>query len=163
MPLLGTGVEKAHEVALRYHGYLSELIAVDAENFAHPFIDVGAAGDDGAVGQSEFGLGLLLGQALPLLCGTQIGGIAPYFIHLSAVRKGKLDECGRLRRGVLGAKAVHLPHIAAWLTVEGEGYGVEDGSFARARIARDEVEPACAECRHIELHFARIRTEGGHF
>ena len=114
-----------------------------------------------AVRQRELCVRLLDRRAAPALRRALVLRIPLHGIVLSAVTKAHLDLRRGLRLRILRAQHAGGPVLARGLAEEGKGDRVEDRGLARARVARDEVEPALAELFHIDVRHTLIGAEGG--
>ena len=91
------GQQKLHKIALRYHGYLTELIAVDTDYLLNGTVDLLDAGYDPAVGIDYFGIGGLLGDTAAALGLALVLGVAFYRILFAVATENQLN-LGRNRR-----------------------------------------------------------------
>ena len=141
LPILRICRKQLEEVALGYHGNLEELLALNAKDL---FLDVArhiVVPHNGlSAWPNEFRTWLLLGSSHALQFWALVRGVSAHCVRLSPMQKRQRD----FRRSgfvcVLRAKHGAIAVLATCLPKEGEGYGIENGGFARSRIARNQVQ-----------------------
>ena len=162
--LAGLGVcqQQLEKVALGDHGHLGKLAAAQTQDLGNGGGDLPGFGDDAAVRQMQLRLRFLDGGAAAAPGGALILRTAPDGVARLAAGEYQLHGGGRFRGGVFGAEHGRVPDIAAGLTVERVGNGVEQGGLSRAGIAGDEVKAAAAQRFQRDLRFVGVRAKGPH-
>ena len=159
---LGGSKQQLEEITLGDHSHLGELLPADAKNVPHGSIHIALFGDDAAIGQGQLRFGALLGGAAATQGRAGIFGIAANGVLFVPGLKNQFHISGRIRCGVFAAEHIRLPGVTAGRAIQGKGDGIEDGGFARAGIAADEIETLVAQLGKLQHGFASIGAEGGH-
>ena len=161
LPVLCLRCQQLEKFALRDHGDLRKLAAVEADDLRQFCVDLLRLVEHAAVRQMQLRLGSLLCHFAAASGRALVFRVSPDGIDLSAAGKRHFDEGRRFRRRILGTEHGCIAVRAARRVVQRIGDRVEDRGLACARIAGDQVQPLLAQLFQIDLGVSRIRAECG--
>ena len=146
----GRRKQKPQKIPLGNHRDLGKLVSVNADKLGYGAGNLLNLGNNAAVGTDKGCVGRFGRFAAASFGGTGIFGVAAYGVNGARVIKFKLNKGWRFGGGIFAPQTVGLAARAACLAVKGEGDGVENGGFARSRVARYKVKAAFAEDAHVK-------------
>ena len=133
-PFLGVGLEQTAKFSLGQHGDLGKLLPRDPQDGLDLGVDLSGFGDQPAVGQGQLGLGLLQDQLIAPLGGALVLRVTPDGVLLPSVLKHQLHFCGRLWRGVFGAKLKLLDLEYGNVAVPLEYNTLPEGTYRNTKV-----------------------------
>ncbi len=159
LPVLGVRRQQLEEFALRDHGDLRELIAVEADDLRQFRVHLLRLVEHAAVRQMQLRFGLLLGHFAAALGRTLVFRISLDGVDLSAAGKRHFDVGRRFRRSVLGTEHGGIAVRAARRIVQRVRDRVENCRFTGARVTSDEVQALLSELFQFNFGVSGIRAE----
>ena len=162
LPVLCFRCQQLEKFALRDHGDLRKLAAVEADDPHEGCVDLFRLVEHAAaVRQMQLRLGSLPCHFAAASGRALVFRVSSDGINLSAAGKCHFDEGRRFGRRILGAEHGRIAVRAARRVVQRIGDRVEDRGLACARIAGDQVQTLLTQLFQIDLGVSGIRAECG--
>ena len=161
LPVLCFRCQQLEKFALRDHGDLRKLAAVEADDLRQFCVDLFRLVEHAVVRQMQLRLGSLLCHFAAASGRALVFRVSSDGIDLSAAGKRHFDEGRRFGRRILGTEHGCIAVRATRRVVQRIGDRVEDRGLACARIAGDQVQTLLAQLFQIDLGVSGIRAECG--